>query len=390
MNPDRSYLAMPSDIQQELNALLPGFDQIVERCANSLQPFVHQFIGSDEVGEAHGIIVTQAINDFLDLLFDASCGRGRPALRAARSLFEHVATLKDVDRDQTEADRYLAHLVVGQYWQSCLALPKKALSGKSLKSFSHRQKKLGIDVKKPLAAAMRLHGRAFMRQWSKLTLRDRVSRNGMTEHWPFYALSSTVLHGAAGGVIGLVDFETFERPVHRTGPALELCPIAFLYGVEFFELLLKQCNSVLPRSADAPLDALADLLVTWDGYRQAILKIDSELWPKMSPTPMTAVVQILHGGKRRWWLRDDNNNRVARANPPTKPLSSAQEKSIKIVISKMSPLSDPVTITLPGVNVAPKVPLKWEHAGRLLVQMPLGGWETMGPINPTNPRRLDA
>lgn len=390
MSPDRSFLSMPSDVERKLNHFLPDFQANVEQCANSLQPFVDQFIGSDNIGQAEMTVVTQAVNDFLDLLFDISCGRGRPALRTARSLFEHVATLKDVDNDQTEADRYSAHLVVAKYWQSLLTLPEKTLSGTPRKSLAYQRKKLGRDVEKPLQKATALYGSAFKRQWSSSTFRDRVSHQGLKEHWPFYALSSAVLHGAAGGVIGLVDFSRFERPVHRAGPALELCPIALLYGMKFFWLLLEECESILPGSADDPLVAIADLYATWDDYRQAILKIDQELWPDSPPVRLVTVLQIVPGGKARWWLVDEANKRAARANPPKDPLSPGQEKSIAQVIARMSTLSNPFTISLPGVSVSPKSPLKWEHAGRLLVQKPPGGWETLGPINPTNPRIVDS
>jgi len=390
MSIDRSFLAMPSEVKTELDRLLPEFQSNVEHCANSFQPFVHQFIGSESVGEAEMTVVTQRVNDFLDLLFDVSCGRGRPALRTARSLFEHAITLKDVHKSQTEADRYVAHLVVANYWQSLLTLPEESLNGAALKSLVHERKRLGRDINKPLANATAQYGSAFKRQWSQATFRDRVSRQGLNDHWPFYALSSAILHGAAGGVIGLVDFSRFERPVHRTGPALELCPIAFLYGAEFFRLLLEECNSLLPGSAEAPLIALSDLQATWSDYRRVILKIDQGIWPDSSPIPLGTVLQVVPGGKRQWWLRDDANNRVARANAPKDPLSQQQERSIALVTSRMSVSSNPQTISLPGVVVSPRSPLKWEHAGRLLVQRPPGGWEMLGPTNPTNPRQLDS
>ena len=388
MSPGRSFLGVPSDVQQDLAHLLPEFQQSIDICATSLEAFVQRFVGSGGVGDAQMSIVTQAVNDFLDLLFDISCGRGRPALRTARSLLEHVTNLRDVGNGQSEADRYLGHLVVAQYWQSLLTLPEESLSGGDRKSMEHHRKKLARDAKKPMDRLTSEYGSAFKRQWSGASFRDRVTRQDLKQYWPFYALSSAVLHGAAGGVLGLVDFSTYGRPVHRTGPALELCPLAFLYGLEFFTLLMKECNLILSESADGALKTLRHLRGTWKDYRRAINQIDSEMWPDAPPTPYATVLQVLPSGKRRWWLWDSARNRVARAEPPNEDVTDEQMRSIESVAAGLDALGDPVTLVLQGIRVSPSDPLQWQHAGRLLVQKPLGGWDNLGPINPTNPRRF--
>lgn len=389
MSPNRSLLGVSIDVQKDLDRRLPDFHQTVERCASSLQPFVQRFVGSGTVGDAQMTIVTQAVNDFLDLLFDISRGRGRPALRTARSLFEHLTTLRDVANHQSEADRYLAHLVVAKHWQSLLTLPEKSLSGSDRKSMVHQRKKLARDAKRPLESALAHFGSAFRRQWSKSSFRDRATQQGLDEHWPFYALSSAVLHGAAGGIIGLVDFSSYKRPVHRTGPALELCPIAFLYGLEFFTLIIGECNVLLPHSGDGALLALKDLRATWSDYRRAVLEIDSNMWPGTSPLPFATVLQIVPGGKRRWWLWDRDNNRVARANAPTDSMTDGQGRSVDFIAAGLDELSDPVSVVIQGILVSPEVPLKWQHSARVLMQKPLEGWEKLGPINPNNPRHID-
>ncbi|HEV2809003.1 MAG TPA: hypothetical protein VGV93_01225 [Acidimicrobiales bacterium] len=76
-------------------------------------------------------------NDFLDLLFDAASGRGRPATRAARTLFEHELDALDVEADSELATRWLDHLPMAGLAQAKMSLPEKHLHGKALKGFRH-------------------------------------------------------------------------------------------------------------------------------------------------------------------------------------------------------------------------------------------------------------
>ena len=70
------------------------------------------------------------------------------------------------------------------------------------------------------------------------------------------------------------------------------------------------------------------------------------------------MLQLMPGGVRRWWLVDVDRNRIARVDPPTKPLTKAQEATIMSRQSHLTTLSDPETITLEGVVVTPRIPLR--------------------------------
>jgi hypothetical protein len=387
VSPERSFLSTPSDMERELAGLVPELAAKIENGAACVQPFVHRIVGTNSTGESQKLIVTQAANDYLDLLFDVSCGRGRPALRTARSLLEHMVALRDVGGSTSLSDRYVEHVVAAHSWRAQLTLPERHVSPNTARSLAHYRQKLARDVQRPLRGVQSKYGSSFLRQWNPATLRDRMTAQSLDEFWPFYALSSSILHGSGGGVIGLVDDQNYEPAVHRIGPALELCPIALLYGLKFFEQLVVECNAVEPGAGNVLLSAIADLNGSWEDYWRAISIIDSKLWPDRPPPGLGAVVQIMPGGLRRWWLVDLVNNRVAPADPPAEQLTDSQEASIADVTSGMSTLSDPITIAVAGVVLSPRVPLRWQHAATVLVQKPIGGWERLGPINPLNPRR---
>src|SRR5664280_1542881 len=143
-------MGIAHDIGIRMNDSLPELGPAVERCEVSLRFFVHQFIGSDTPGEALAAITTQSVNDFVDLMYDISCGRGRLALRSSRSLFELLATFNLVSGSDEEAERYLAHLVVADYWQSKMDQPERALGGDEKRAVSYRRMKLAKRSKKDL------------------------------------------------------------------------------------------------------------------------------------------------------------------------------------------------------------------------------------------------
>lgn len=130
-------------------------------------------------------IFTQASNDFVDLLFDAASGRGRPAVRAARTLFEHQLAALDVEADPELAHRWLDHLPMAGLAEAKLSLPEKHLRGTILKGFRHRAKRLLADSERHARRVMARWGPGFQRQWHPRTVLDRATNHGLTDHYGF-------------------------------------------------------------------------------------------------------------------------------------------------------------------------------------------------------------
>ncbi len=114
-----------------------------------------------------------AINDFNDLLFDCVSGRGRSALRTARTLFEHHLNLLALEDDDTR-DRFMCHHLVGTFMAASWNPVEPFLKGADRKAVRHRQHKLRRDVRAELDEAIATYGNGFLRQWHPASLRDRA------------------------------------------------------------------------------------------------------------------------------------------------------------------------------------------------------------------------
>lgn len=103
-------LGAQTEVAQWFLAEVPGLDEAL-RGLNDPIPFVLQHaVGGNEPLGWLGALINQLVNEVLDLTQDAVTGRGRPAIKSARTLFELLVTAKDVvGGSWTMADRYDRH-----------------------------------------------------------------------------------------------------------------------------------------------------------------------------------------------------------------------------------------------------------------------------------------
>src|SRR5438132_645155 len=83
-----TLLDLPWLFQRELDGAMPSLRPTLEALVDSLPSFVTFVHGAAQSPRAIGTIITQATNDFADVLFDIHTGRGRSAITATRTLFE--------------------------------------------------------------------------------------------------------------------------------------------------------------------------------------------------------------------------------------------------------------------------------------------------------------
>ncbi len=321
-------------------------------------------------------LTNQATNDFLDLLYDLAHGRGRPALRSTRSLFELLVTAHDVVSSPELAERYAAHRWVTIRDAAKLPFEADALSGSERRSVNHARKKAEREARPAAEAALQRYGSQFRRSWSPENLRERAATHGLEDEYEFYRLGSAVLHGSAGGTLGverLVD----GRRVHRAGPALSLCPVTMLMGCRFVTGL---CN-LLEDKVDTPLhqELVAEIeafLELWPRYRAAVHRIDDALWPDVAPPGLLAVLAVGRWGTRQWYLHDVERGLIRRAHPPADldPAYAAQVDAVVQEIQEQPVRDDIVSIALAGVSVSPIEDSVWVPEDRILVDKQLLRW----------------
>jgi hypothetical protein len=200
-----SPLEAPARFAEILSESLPEARQRLDNCLTQLGFLVRSYFPAIEHNHAAATVANQAFNDFADLCYDLITCRGRPALRTARALFEHMVNYLDVSTDPEAQQRYEAHHAVAAQAEVDAEIGLNRLIGDEAKATRHALRKLGRESKQQYEEAIANYGNAFRARWAKTNLRDRANRHGLGNEYDFYRLASMVLHGSAGGVRGTLS-----------------------------------------------------------------------------------------------------------------------------------------------------------------------------------------
>ena len=219
------------DVEALLSERVPRFDQAGWAVTYEQLALVSQVAGDTGTHESVRLLFNLAVNDFRDLLHDLRSGSGRSAMRAARAVIEHAINLHTVSANLAEASRYLEHLDQGPSLMLALATGAERLDRKPRRSYEHALKTTGAAAARRFAAAVAEHGSWFQRGWTQNNLRDRAVQHGIGHLYEYYRLASLVTHGSAGGSLGSVRDHPEGSRMFRTGPALELAPVAMWAGI---------------------------------------------------------------------------------------------------------------------------------------------------------------
>jgi hypothetical protein len=232
----RNPVASPVDLIDLAEANVPDLVGTVNSYCAQLPRYLSE-LRSNADHPALLVIGTVAINDFNDLLFDCLAGRGRAAMRTARSLFEHHLNLLAVNDDNMRA-RFFCHTLVGTALSARWSPIESFLTGKALKGARHRRRSLQRDNRPGLNEAIAEYGSAFVRQWHPLSLRTRAERAGLLNEYDFFRAASSEVHGSASASEGSIWWENGE-PTLRIGPSVVACPYALAAGLRFITLLVE-------------------------------------------------------------------------------------------------------------------------------------------------------
>lgn len=346
------------DFKSEIAERAPDFCESLDEALYQQLAWVAQAIGADTGPAAH-VVCNQAVNDLLDLAYALQQGAGRSAMRAARSLVEHAINLRTVLESPTEAQRYVDHLEQGAALLLEMAPGAELLRGSERKAYQHTLEKTGRAATNKFERAVEQYGPGFRRGWSSMNLRDRATRHGLANLYTFYRLASLVAHGSAGGVLGTRRSQGDGWVTHRTGPALELAPIAMWGGLNAYRSMLDAVESKQSDLRAAGWSAGLDTLeATWPSYYRALAALDADLWPEGPGDMPMAVFTYTQTGKHRWYLHLPQMGVFIEAHPPT--LNEAQQSNVDHLLdqaadnSAFSPTQRWLTAAFIGAVVTPK------------------------------------
>lgn len=307
-------------VAREIAGAIPAFKQVESQLVDAIRPFtdvmVRQIDTTDPSQVARARVVNQAINDYLDLLYEAFSGRGRPALRSARTLYEHLVNYRWVDATPAEAQRYCDQEAVGDLLAFELNTPQEEeFTGKARKSVRHWRYKQERRLRPAADAVMNKYPGSFEKRWASGSLFDRAQAHGLDQDYDTtYRLLSSVIHGSAGGDLGQRD-ELAGHQIVRTGPAVSACPFALRTGHRFFSMLTTDAERI---AGNAPTVRLRELLGLVDDllrdHRDVCYAIDADLWPDQPPT-MALLLRVGTNGAWTWFLWDSEQDRTVEAAP---------------------------------------------------------------------------
>lgn len=328
------------------------------------------------VSEPERIVLTQAFND-TQILIDQALGcDGRSAARTARSLFEHLVNWHTVSTEPDAAARFHAGLLVTQAKLVDLEpgvglMPKNRARSERVR-LSHVRRRNRRALSRAIAEHRLRRAYGSLRSGFSHTVKVRAEAAGLLEHYERYSVLSAVVHGDAGGMLGLHK-KVMGEIVHRVGNDVELARLSHLWGVEWLSALYDSVATSHTAPAVRELAAYCDtLLKEWPDLEGLLRELDAELWPGHAPPRPTAIA-ALYGGPGsvkilRWFLYVPSFQGVIRADPPdgirlSPEIYSALET--KANSDRRRP-DRPVRVALNNVTVTPREGSPWHPASLVL------------------------
>jgi len=374
---DRPLQADLSDwasIANDLLAALPRLDAAAGKMHQEIAVWMEFVVNGPHATLALTHTIGQAANEMLDLLYECAHGRGRPALKSCRSLFDIWITIKDITGDPKAGRRYEDHRWV--VFQQVAELENRRPIRR--KGDSHRRHKALRRVAPEAARVLQQYGPRFQHSWRQDSLFDASARHGLVEDYQFFRLASAVMHGSSGGVLGQYVAESAhgsETRTYRVGGALSLCPDAFEHGLRYFQGIVQDVECILGVAETAEVLALcSELVATSPGYRDYIEDLDGRWWADVPGNHLVPVVSISSLGICRWYLYDPSRHAVREAEKPGAIPFPAADGSLQQIIRARKDghvipgvqTTDVLTVAMPGVRLRLKKRSSWRHAGELL------------------------
>lgn len=305
---------------------VPGLGGALWAVTQEQVALTSQVLSDSHTHESVRLLFNLAVNDLFDLLDDLRVGSGRSAMRASRALVEHAINMHTIVGSLSEASRYAEHLDQGPALALELRVGHDRLNGAERRAYLRSLSKVGEAARERFETAVAEHGAWFRRGWTQSNLRDRASRTGLDHIYRYYQLASLVTHGSAGGSVGTVRNSAINTRTFRTGPALDLAPVAMWSGLAGYREVLTGLAKVRTDIGfDAYTGALDALDRLWADYFLALRTIDQDVWPQNPVRPPMTVLAFTKTRRRRWYLHLPRDGVLLQARDPDLPATVEQQ-----------------------------------------------------------------
>lgn len=407
--PMQAVLLGPHMVGSELNTRRPEVLATLRRAVDLLplldavhrggqhDPIIHQAVSA---------FINNAANDWVDLVYDCIHGRGRTAIRSARSLFESSLVAQQLVHDQALCRRYLAHGAI-----TAMSLiesdPTLALRrGKDLRSANHARKK-ALRFWKPKAdEAVTKYGTGFRRQWDSQSVRARAEASGRLSEYDGFRVASATVHASSGALFGTIGTYRDDVRVHRVGPNLNAATVALAYALKPFEIIVSAVRPIAEGPVDQLVAHLEEVRRVWPTFNQVMGEVDAWIWPFSAPEHLVVLALVTPVSTWTYWLLDPDQNVVIECTPEAADAVSA-EGCVREMVDRLSihfPDRDSSqSLHIQGCRGVPKPGAGWRAASEVLpkleennlgtmpgvqVHLPGGGVVEWDGDSPTNFRRV--
>lgn len=315
---------------------------------------------------AERTILTHFFNDAQILVNQVNQGDGRSAARTARSLFEHLANYVTVTDNPGEAERYVSSQYVTadrlgrltEWWVGML-------DGEQRESEVSRLEQMVTQAAAPLAEASERFDtprRKYVNNVFTDNLYRRCEKYGMAADYEAYRVLSAVVHGDAGGLLGLTKHSDDGPSIHRVGPDLQLVVLAWLYGFRWVaDLLLTASHRHPYPSVREAADHAGYLVARFGSVLDAAQELDQRIWPTQPPPQPVSVAAFFHPkvDSIRWYLYDEQTRtvQVADAAPGQEAaVANLRQGVAEAVVNWHTPVRQPAPLTVecPHIRVYPR------------------------------------
>jgi len=316
-----------SQVGQELLARVDGLDEAIRGLNDPIWFVVNHVLGAPQPLQWLGALVNQLLNELADLTHDAVCGRGRPAVKAARTIFELLVAAKDITTGPWPmADRYDRHRWL--VWRDAADLEDQTRRGHLSRQETHTRKVSRREVDRNAAAAINDYGAGFRTRWHPESLRERAKNHGLGDDYEWYRLASAVLHGSAGGILGTyIEFRKGPT-LHRTGSALALAPDSLTFGLRWARMAFEALTPAIGEITTMMTEAIERIEALVPRFEQVVEDYDHELWQAVEARDLELFVLVTRRGKPLWYIRARMTNWVRPAIEP-QFLPTAQKEALE-------------------------------------------------------------
>ena len=407
--PMQAVLLGPHMVGAELHERCPEVLVTLRRTVDlfPLLDAVHRRDQHDPI--IHGAVsafINNAANDWVDLMYDCIHGRGRTAIRSARSLFESSLVAQQLVHDQGLCSRYLDHQAITAMGMIDFDPTVALRQGNDQRSAGHARKK-ALRFWKPKAdAALTKYGSGFRRQWDSQSVRARAEAAGRLGEYEGFRVASATVHASSGALFGTVGTYRENFRVHRVGPNVSAVSTALAYALDPFQIILSAIRPFAEGPVDQLVAHLEEVRRVWPAFNQVMAEIDAGIWPSSPPEHLVVLALVTPVSTWTYWLFDPDNNVVIECWPQSADAGLA-DQSVRELVDQLCAhhpnRASSLSVHLLGCRGVPKPGAGWRSASEVLpkweesnlgtmpgvqVHLPSGVVVVRDGESPTNFRRV--